>query len=136
MINENLLTCQICGKTFQHLGSHIARGHKITAREYKEKFGLKYNQPLISQEIYEKKSKHWHDNKDKYLKYAMENLVSHQFVKGHSGQHRTSEQERKEIISRLDKINSREEQMCEICRVKYKNLESHMYNKHKMLIIK
>lgn len=41
------IQCHICGDWRNSLGQHL-KGHKITAREYKDKFGLYRNQPLYS----------------------------------------------------------------------------------------
>jgi len=38
-----------CGGWYKDLARHITRHHKITARAYKEMFGLNYNTSLISE---------------------------------------------------------------------------------------
>jgi len=37
---DNLIQCQICGKWFRQVGSHIFMTHGITAREYREAYGF------------------------------------------------------------------------------------------------
>jgi hypothetical protein len=34
------IKCQICGKFFRQVGSHIVQRHGITAREYREEYGF------------------------------------------------------------------------------------------------
>lgn len=48
------LQCQICFKFYNHLGSHVAGGHGILAREYKKQFGINVKRGLITEEIKEK----------------------------------------------------------------------------------
>ncbi len=43
-----------CGTHHRDLARHITRHHKITARKYKETFGLNYNTSLISEQTKEK----------------------------------------------------------------------------------
>lgn len=39
--------CHICGRWFDNLGSHTARAHRVSARSYKARFGLKMSVGLI-----------------------------------------------------------------------------------------
>lgn len=49
--------CLICGKVFDYLGTHIVQKHRpLTAKEYKDAFGIDHKLRLISDEIAEKKS--------------------------------------------------------------------------------
>lgn len=130
---EGKLTCQICKKTFNHLGSHVWHKHKMRARDYKAKFNLPYNIALISEDIYEKKVNAFNEHREKYLK----NLTNeHSFSKGHTGQRRISDLERKRIVERINTINDREEKTCPVCNMKFKHMESHLYTKHKLIIAK
>lgn len=132
MIDEGLLICRICEKRFNHLGSHIWHKHKITAREYKEQFGLNYNQPLISQEIHDKKSEHWQENKEKYVANFKNNLVKYQFKKGTVNRHRFADQDIERIVGQVEKINSKEWRLCPVCGVKYQRLDNHLLLKHNL----
>lgn len=129
----NMLTCKICHKQFKHLGSHIWHKHKILAREYKERFGLPYNMGLITEEIREKKRRTatW----QKTWKKNFKNSKKYQFRKGHSGHRRISRYERKQIIKRIKSVNSENAKFfqCPVCKMKFHHLESHLYNKHKLL---
>ncbi len=42
--------CHICGRFYRGLGLHISRGHRVPVDEYRERFGLKAGQPLVSLE--------------------------------------------------------------------------------------
>lgn len=132
---KDKLKCKICGKEFQHLGSHIWHKHKITARQYKEKFGLPYNIALISEKIYEKKVKAFDEHREKYLSNINKDN-GYRFEKGKTGTRRISELERKRIIERIEKVNKRKPEKCPVCNMIFDHLDSHLYNKHKLLRIK
>lgn len=48
------LLCHECGERHFHLGVHVARGHGITARRYRELHGLHLRRGLVSAEIRQK----------------------------------------------------------------------------------
>lgn len=48
-----LIQCHICGRLFQGLGLHLAKGHGITADEYREKFQLARQTALVSETMRE-----------------------------------------------------------------------------------
>lgn len=49
--------CLICGKVFDYLGAHVVQKHRpLTARDYKDAFGIDHKLRLISDEVAEKKS--------------------------------------------------------------------------------
>jgi hypothetical protein len=132
---EGKLTCKLCGETFSHLGSHIYHKHKMLSKDYKERFGLPFNEALISQEIYEKKVVAFDKDRDKYLKNIMKDN-GHRFVKGdsHSGIKRISESARKRFIKRINEINEkRKPEHCPVCNIIYDNVDSHLFNKHRLI---
>ncbi len=130
------LICKICGKEFEHLGSHVWHKHKIKAKEYKKMFELPYNEALISTDIYLKKKEAWEERKNHYLK-NLKKGKKHQFKKDRNGQRRISKSERKRFIKRIKGVNkNRKLELCPICKVKYYNLDSHLFNKHNLLRIK
>lgn len=49
------MQCHICGKLFDVLSIHVFGSHKMTTRDYKEKFGLAYKTALISEKIREER---------------------------------------------------------------------------------
>lgn len=125
------LTCKICGKNCEHLGSHIYHKHGITAKEYKEEFELPYSMSLISVDVYQKKVDRFEEDREKYLK----NLTrEHSFKKGQSGNRRISGYERKTVEARIKEVNERRAKMgyqpCPVCAMKFKHLESHLFNAH------
>ena len=46
-----VLKCKVCVRIYRLLGSHLWHAHKIRARDYKMKYGLNINHPLITDEI-------------------------------------------------------------------------------------
>lgn len=131
------LKCKICGKKFNHLGSHIWHKHKMTAREYKTEFELPYKMALISDEIYMKKKKHFEENQEKYLTNLKKYGKKYQFKKGQTGQRRISQHERKAHLKRILELNKkRKAEQCPVCKMIFDHLESHLANKHKLLKIK
>jgi hypothetical protein len=52
--DKDKVQCHICGKLFGHLGFHVKTGHKITSKEYREKFGLAKDTSLTSKVTREK----------------------------------------------------------------------------------
>lgn len=133
-----MLKCLLCGKKYKHLGSHIWHGHKITAREYKEEFGLPYKMALITEEIKEKKREKFYERADEYLENLKKSGNKYQFKKGQTGHRRISEHERKIIIERINSVNKRKKtlQPCPVCKMKFNHIESHLYNAHKLIIAK
>jgi len=134
------LTCRMCGKNFKHLGSHIFHQHGLMAREYKSEFGLPYNMGLISVEIYETKSARFEEDREKYVKNLLKNGKSKQFKKGQANfGRRMSEWERARQIKQIEAVNAgREGKMepCPVCKMTFKSMQSHLYNKHGLLISK
>lgn len=134
MKDENII-CKICGKEYQHLGSHIFHTHKMLAREYKAQFGLDYNYPLISAEVKEKKQLRFEENRKKYLLNLFKAGNKYRFKKGVSTHPRISRQTRERLLEQAKGIQSSVEGLCPICKVRYKHLQSHLFNKHGLLSI-
>jgi len=129
------LTCKICGKKYRHLGSHLWHGHGILAKDYKEKFGLPYQEALITENIYWKKKNHFEKHRRKYLNNFLKAGNVHRFRKGDKFPRRISEAERKRVLKRiLDENKKRKKSVaCVVCRIKYLHIESHLYNKHRLI---
>lgn len=131
------LKCLICGRSYKHLGSHIWHGHKVTAREYKEEFGLPYKMALISPEIKAKKQDAFELDRERYLKNLTKAGTKYQFKKGHTGQRRISEHERRVQLERIESYNTRRKaEQCPVCKMMFDHLDSHLANKHRLLRIK
>lgn len=106
----------------------------MLARDYKAKFELPYRDALITDEIKEKKHR-----KAMKIKIWEKNFVGaekYQFKKGHSGYRRISREERKRYLARIEEVNQRHQSFrpCPVCRIKYKHMESHLFNKHGLII--
>jgi hypothetical protein len=43
--------CEECSRWYRALARHITRHHRITTREYKVKWGLNLNEPLIGETV-------------------------------------------------------------------------------------
>ena len=54
--------CHICGKWFEHLGIHSVKGHKLSADEYKLRFGLTMRTALCGKEISTFRAKFFTEN--------------------------------------------------------------------------
>ena len=131
------LKCKICGKSFNHLGSHIFHGHQMTAREYKTEYELPFKMALISNEVYLKKKEAFEKDSEKYLKNLQKHGKKYQFKKGRTGQRRISQHERDVNLKRILEVNKkRKPEKCPVCRMIFDNLDSHLANKHKLLKIK
>lgn len=132
-IDTDSIICKLCGKECQYLGAHL-KAHHLTAREYKELFGLPYDQPLMSREVMQKKQTAFELDREKYLK----NLnYKAQFKPGHTGQRRISEKERETIIARIKDVNTRKQtrSACPVCRMQFKHVESHLLHKHRLIYV-
>jgi hypothetical protein len=48
---DELIKCQICGKSFRQVGSHIWQMHGCTAREYREEFGFDVSKGQLPKDL-------------------------------------------------------------------------------------
>lgn len=135
---QGKLKCLICNRRFHHLGSHIAHGHKMLAREYKEEFELPFKMALISDRIKIKKRIAFDEDREKYLGNLRKSGKRYQFKKGQSGLRRISQHERDVNIKRILAVNKKKKkpELCEVCRMRFNHVESHLYNKHRLLKVK
>jgi len=136
--DPNQLKCLICGKKFNHLGSHIWNKHKILARDYKMEFGLPINMALISEEIYKKKSEYFEENREKFVKQLLKGGAKYKFKKGHKqtkNSYRSPYAKKKEI-ERIKKFNNTKMELCPVCNIQYQNLDKHLLATHKLIRIK
>lgn len=142
--SKDKLQCAMCGKWYKHLGSHIAHGHKMLAKEYKEEYGLPYKMALISSEVHDKMSEAFWANPEEAQERINKNLQGEgskerQFKKGQTGQRRISQHERETNLKRILSVNEKMKgklEPCPICKMQFNHLDSHLANKHKMLRIK
>lgn len=80
MITYDYVICEICGKKYQSVSSHVRKQHQMDVWDYKEEYGYNRNQPLESGRLQEKRSRSVFEN-DTY-KNIVEN-EPHQFKRGH-----------------------------------------------------
>lgn len=131
------MKCKICGGRYRHLGSHIWHAHKILANEYKMEFGLPLNYSLIDEGIKLLKQEDWQKHKKKYLK----NLAKGKKFQFRQGKRMIkgywSAQCKRRSLINLITVNRRNKRLksCPVCKMKVFHLESHLYNKHKLLIV-
>lgn len=127
------LFCRECKKYYSHLGSHVYHAHGMLARDYKEKYELPYAMGLVTIDISKKQS----EANKKY--FSQKNLnTKYSFKKGHTGQRRISEHERRIILERIQEVNERKkkEQRCPVCKMYFHHVESHLYRKHQLISVK
>lgn len=131
------LKCKICGKSYDHLGSHLWHKHKVLAKEYKEEYELPFNMALISDKVYQKKRDAFEERREYYLKNFLKAGKKYQFKKGRTGQRRISQHERDANLKRILEVNrKRKPEKCLVCKMIFDNVDSHLANKHKLLKIK
>lgn len=138
-INETgRIICKYCGKICSHLGSHLWHKHKVLAKDYKEEFGLPHNFSLISQVVYQKKAEKFQARKEEFLANLIKGGTKSRFVKGQKmpkNQYR-SQTAIENCLKNLKAINNNQWENCPVCNIKYKHLDSHLYNKHKLVRVK
>ena len=64
-LDGEYVQCHICGKLFQNLAMHVKQAHKMTAKEYKEKFHLAFETALIAENLRianKKRTLKWRNN--------------------------------------------------------------------------
>lgn len=99
--SEGLPICEICGKGFARIGSHVRHSHSMTALEYRIKCGLDIKQSLCSKESAAKSRKAVMRNYDKCI---YENLIvnnNHKFTKGRHYKKYLSEQSKRRITRQI-----------------------------------
>ena len=83
------LKCLICGKKYSRPASHVTQVHGMTAREYKEKFGLDVKKGITTHEYRElMRSKHTTES----LKRLEDRGKKSRFTKGHKINYTRSKQ--------------------------------------------
>lgn len=72
---KDKLQCHICGELHGYLALHL-RGHNITTKEYRKKFGLMHNTSLVSSTVAEKYLKRFLDfGENKLLEWRTKGLA-------------------------------------------------------------
>lgn len=95
-VHKDYVECMLCDYKGTTLSGHLRYFHKITAKEYKDDFGLCRSQPLESEELTERRREAVRENP-----HVIDNLLidgkDTRFEKGGEGNSHMSEQ-RLEII--------------------------------------
>lgn len=140
MVSQDYLFCEICNKKFRHLGSHIAKGHGITTREYKMQFNLPVRMALISDDIKLKKQIAFNKRSKKYLANLIEKGKKTRFKKNAKRRTHYLNKQYKSQLSLKTATNNlleyqikRKKELCPVCRMVFDNLPSHLYNKHRLM---
>lgn len=101
---EGLPKCEICGKHFSRVLSHVIQKHEMNEREYKRMFGLDLGTGICSIASSEKTSKKTLSNYDKCIsKNLIVKGTKTRFDKGCEGRtkDKLSEQTRLALLERL-----------------------------------
>ena len=94
------IQCKICGRWYRQVGSHVVNTHKMTAREYREKFGYDVKKGQLPKDL-----------KQLYGRQAIENGTSKNLKQGkkfwfEKGDKRAGSYIRsEETITRLKKLH-------------------------------
>jgi len=129
-----MLVCIECGKEFKHLGSHLWHCHHILARDYKAKYQLDLNHPLITKEIREKQRKH--AKKNETWKENFKKSVRYRFTKGTKGAKKYYSDETKNRLKKQSKdLLNKPSKLCPVCNIKFNNLAVHLREKHQLKYI-
>lgn len=101
--------CHICGRAEGKILAHVWQKHKMSADEYKKKFGLDRIRGVVSDEVKEHHSKPTLENYDTVIK---ENLIeggkASRFKKGSAG--RTRDKVSEQTLKRLKKSGKKKEE--------------------------
>jgi hypothetical protein len=93
--------CELCGRSFDRLMSHVRQVHGMTARAYKKKYGLDLKKGICSRSSSKKSRDRVRDNYDKVVgKNLIERGTSTRFESG-SNKGRTKDMVSEETRIRL-----------------------------------
>jgi len=98
------IQCLICGEEHRQVGSHIVQRHKMTAREYREKYGFDVKRGQLPKDLRKKKADYVFENN------TVENLKAgkkYYFKKAQKGigKYKRSEQTEKRLKEHWNKIS-------------------------------
>lgn len=105
MITYDYAVCEICGKHYQSVSSHIRQAHGITnINEYKDEYGYNHNQPLESGRLQEKRSE---SNGEGYKNLQSEKYA---FKKGHKTNRKYNQQQIEKLVE-MGRKNSKDKEI-------------------------
>ena len=87
--DEGLPICELCGKAFDRVIAHVRQKHKVTARDYKQQFGLDVKKGICSKESALKSREAVAENYDKVVRHNLvEKGATSRFELGSDGRKR------------------------------------------------
>lgn len=99
-----MMKCLVCGKKFARVCTHVRQAHDMTAREYKEYYGLDVKRGLLSEEDRAVMREHTKSNG------TVKNLQKgekYRFKKGETLNYERSEQTKKRLKEHWSKVAKR-----------------------------
>lgn len=99
--------CGICGRAYDKLMTHVNQKHGLSAREYKEQFGLDVSKSIMSLKSKDRARKPTIRNQAIIQKNLVEKGKKHRFKKGSKGRpkDKLSEQSKKRLQNQITNIN-------------------------------
>jgi len=80
---KNKLQCQVCGKWYRKVGSHVWQKHKMSAREYREAYGFDVKKGQLPDDL--KKLKADYAKENETMNNVIEGGKKYRFKKGQKG---------------------------------------------------
>ncbi|WP_130865859.1 MucR family transcriptional regulator [Acidipropionibacterium timonense] len=70
--DDGRLICHECGRTYDHLATHVAQAHGMTGAVYRDRHGLSTGTPLVSRTVRGRMSTAWQTHRDAHLEVLAE----------------------------------------------------------------
>jgi len=97
--------CNICGKGYNKLISHVVQKHNISAIEYKETYGYDLHKSILSKKAEDNARKNAVRNMPKYINNLIKSGEKTRFKNGHKG--RTKDKVSQQTLNRIkNQINT------------------------------
>lgn len=102
--------CNICGKSFKKLISHVIQKHDMSGHEYKKLYGLDIHKSIMSLESQKLASLRAIENLEKIKDNLVISGSSTRFKKGHNGRTRekVSPQTFRRLKNQMSKLNRKQ----------------------------
>jgi len=59
---KNKIKCEVCGRSYRQVGSHITQRHGMTAREYREEYGFDVKRGQLPEDLRQHKAEKTREN--------------------------------------------------------------------------
>lgn len=98
--------CEICGKGFSKVISHVWQSHEMSGKEYKKEYGFDINKGIINRQLAQSLRHNVLSHYDDVIKPLIEAGAKSRFKQGHGGRTRdkVSEQTRISLSNRIHKV--------------------------------